>query len=316
MRKIKLFAILFVLLFAIGIKPVLANKKITPRIVVGADLTEYKRPTKKQCDINVPEQYPTIKAGVDVAVADDTVCVRAGIYNEDYLLINKPIKLVGNGFRSTSTINSNNSDATVFIYADNVVIEGFVITGNGTSSSSATVLIGEAGDNITLRNNYILAGNGTRAIRADGGQNNNLIQNNIIAGNNSPLLVSVSGTPLNPSKPSNQVDFINNTFIGTVNQTELSDSGVVLTQHATNSLIERNIFATSGSTVRLIDYAYGNGTGGVRYNNFNSATVVKVYVSTGTLNAENNWWGDLDPSDNFVHDVDFTPFAVKPFRKN
>ena len=31
------------------------------------------------------------------------------------------------------------------------------------------------------------------------------------------------------------------------------------------------------------------------------------------MNAENNWWGDLDPSDSTRGDIDFTPFATSPF---
>jgi hypothetical protein len=35
------------------------------KVVVGADLTAYKSPKKKECDVKVPAQFPTIQAGVD-----------------------------------------------------------------------------------------------------------------------------------------------------------------------------------------------------------------------------------------------------------
>ncbi len=283
-------------------------------IVIGANLSNYKKPTKKQCNINVPSQYLTIQAGVNAAVNGDTICVGPGTFNED-VWINKSIRLSGNGFTSKTIINGqNNTVGAISIYANNVILEGFVINGFGYDPSNAALLIGEASSNVTIQYNDIIAGNGGRTLRADAGQNNHLIQNNILEGTNSPKVVTVDGAPLDPSKPSNNVGFISNTFIGTVSQT-VADTGVVLIEHATNSLIERNVFNTNSPYTKIIDYAYGSGIGGVHYNNFNSVADTKVYVSVGTLNAENNWWGDTDPSDNIVHDVDYTPFATKPFNQ-
>ncbi len=312
--------ILSVIVSVFGFGHVQAAQKIIPKIVVGANLAEYKKPIKRQCNINVPAQYSTIQAAVDAAITGNTICVEAGVYNED-VWIKKSIKLSGTSNIGGSIINGQSPLlATVIINADNVTLEGFTINGVAPDNTPGVrdvpaLLIWEAHSNNIVQYNKIKSGNGGIVIRADAKQNNHLIKNNILESNNSPLAVKVSGAPLDPSKPSNKVDFISNTFVGTVNQTDVADTGIVLTEHATNSLIERNLFDTTGSSTKLLVYAYGSGTAGVHYNNFSSATVIKVYVSVGTLNAENNWWGDLDPSDNIVHDVDFTPFATSPFQQ-
>jgi len=42
----------------------------------------------------------------------------------------------------------------------------------------------------------------------------------------------------------------------------------------------------------------------------------KVSHSVDILNAENNWWGDLDPSDDVRNaQIDYDPFEIKPFKE-
>jgi hypothetical protein len=58
-----------------------------------------------------------------------------------------------------------------------------------------------------------------------------------------------------------------------------------------------------------------NNTSAINQNNFNLGATLKVTGGWGPppLNAEDNWWGDLDPSDNVHGDIDFTPFATSQF---
>lgn len=289
-----------------------APKKVR-EIIVGANPAEYKKPTKRQCNINVPAQYSTIQGAVDAAVVGNTVCVGVGAYNEN-VIINKSIRLSGSG-AAMSIINGQTIDATVYIAGDgnanNVIVEGFLIRGvDGTGlNDSAAFNIGPFASGTIVRYNRIVAGNAGLAVRADSGQNNELIFNNIFEGNNSPNLFKIVGV----QGPSDKVDFMNNTFTGTVNQT-YPDSGRVLETWATNSLIQRNVFDTTGDITSLVNSSYPSNV--VSENNFNSSVTLKVGTySGGTLNAENNWWGDLDPSDNIQGNVDFTPFASKPFNQ-
>jgi hypothetical protein len=289
------------------------SRQSLSRIKVGANLREYRRPNRRQCNINVPKQYSTIKDAVDAAVVGDTVCIGAGIYNEN-VVINKSIRLSGSG-ATRSIINGQTTDATVYVAgdgnADNVIVEGFLINGvDGTGlSDPATFIIGPFASGAIVRYNKIVAGNAELAVRASSGQNNVLIYNNVFVGNNSHKLVLISGV----QGPAYKVDFISNTFTGTVNQT-YPDSGRVLETWATNSLIQRNVFDAGGDITTVISSSYPSNI--VSENNLNSNALVKVGTySGGTLIAENNWWGDLDPSDNIHGDVDFTPFAIKPFKQ-
>ena len=283
------------------------------RIKIGAKLKEYKPPTRPNCDIRVPNQYPTIQTGVNAAITGDTVCVDRGTYNED-VLINKSIQLSGKG-ASKSIINGQdpNASGTVYITAKNVIVEGFSINGAGNTRGTGAVRQFEQVYDTIIRYNRIVAGNGQLAFLTDNAQNNNLVQNNILEGNNSPDIAKVNAFDNN--KPTDKVNFLNNTFIGTVSPTEWQTEAFVLDAGAPNSLIKQNVFNAAGTMVAVIA---SNNSSVINENNFNNGATIKVTGGWGPpdLNAENNFWGDLDPSDNVQGGVDYTPFATSPFTEN
>ncbi len=306
MKKINVtnVLILTVFLFTFVVSPAYA----APKIVVGAIPKEYKKPKKKDCDIIVSKRkHQTIQSAIDAAIAGDRICVRKGRYNED-VLINKSITLSGRRPRKT-VINGQTPNGNMLISADNVVVEGFTIKGIGSNYGHAALIIGEGLTNVTVQYNRIKSGNGALALRAGGGQQSHLIQHNILKGKNSPQIALINGQPT-VGKPSDDISFINNTFIGTVNKTSRQDTGIVLASGATNNVIKRNAFDVNGSIQGLIGVAYSSNT--INENNLNSDTFsdlagipVKVGAGyDGTTNAENNWWGDLDPSDNIQGDID------------
>ncbi len=279
-----------------------------PRPIIGANLNAYVPPAPEDCDISVPSQYSTIQAGIDAAVAGDTVCVGAGVYNED-IAIRKTLRLSGSGAAST-TINGLTDVGTIYIggdtAADNTIVEGFLIRGvDATSTHDETSFnIGPGAIGVIIRYNWIIAGNGEIPVRADSNQRNMLAENNVLEGSNSLKLFMVSGV----QGPSNKVDFLSNTFVGTIN------NGVALDTWATDSLIQRNAFHATGTIAVLVSSAYPSTI--VSENNFSSIAPIKVGTySGGTLIAQNNWWGDLDPSDNIWGDINYTPFATEPFEE-
>lgn len=279
---------------------------------VGARLEDYIKPTEQDCDINVPVQYSTIGAAIDAASNGDTICVGPGIYNENQIKISKAIRLAGNGFVNDSIINSSNPYSTIQILSGNVTIEGFVINGVGLGKyNSAILILADAGPNITIQNNRIVSADGSIALRSDSRLENYVVRNNIMTGNNSFSIMYIDSH-------SPTFTIWNNTFTGTVND---ASYGSVL-QTAANSSIQRNIFDATGTMRWLLLYGCVPGTIDVNYNNFNSDDArTKVEACQGSINAEDNWWGVSDPSDNpnsiyFTGDVNYTPFTTKPFKQN
>ncbi|MBI2327391.1 hypothetical protein HYU92_03635 [Candidatus Curtissbacteria bacterium] len=310
-RFLGVFFLLFIFL-SLSLAPVFAIKPL-PQIVVGAKLKEYKPPTRPNCDINVPKQYATIQAAIDSASNGDTICVGKGTYNED-VSINKSVQLSGRGARKT-IINGQdpNAQGTVSILVDNVTLEGFLINGVSTNLTQVAVAInGSDSGSVSeanIRYNQVVAGNGGIALRTVRVQNS-IIQNNILEGNNSPYVAAEGGLD---GVGSTDNSFISNTFIGTVSPNDRQDTGITLDAATPYSLVKQNLFNTIGGLILVAS----NSTSTVNANNFNSSILIKVATTWGaSLNAENNWWGDLDPSDNVQGDVDYTPFATSPFAEN
>jgi hypothetical protein len=210
---------------------------------------------------------------------------------------------------ATSVINGQaaGQGTAVRIAADNVTVEGFEI--NGAGIAGLWVNTGVSG--ATIQYNHVTSANGSTAITTQGSQNNHVFQHNVLTGDDASQVAYVNGNA-SLSQPSDNVDFLNNTFAGTI-----ISGGVVLGNEATNSSIDRNVFDTSGSTYGLVE-TFASASTDINENNFNASTVIKVRNGDdgGTLNAENNWWGDLDPSDNIFQTVDFDPFENSAFPEN
>ena len=276
----------------------------SPAVVVGADLSSYVQPVGDECDIKVPEQYPSIQAGVDASSTGNTVCVGSGIYNEN-ININKSVRLSGRGASETTIDTGSSSSIAVYITTSDVTLEGFQI--NGVSAgwggvavyADHTVLGG-----VVVQSNHIRAGNGSGALRALGSQ---MVQNNVFEGNNSVHLVNVSGTPVK-----------NNTFIGSVNKIDRQDSGIALIAEGRGSQVTHNIFNVTGDILALLMIRNEFDEAAANFNNFNAVGTYTIMNSGAwdELNAENNWWGDLDPSDNNRGLVDYEPFALLPYTEN
>ena len=167
--------------------------------------------------IRVPEDYPTIQAGINAADVGDVVLVASGTYYER-VVVNKSLTLMGSG-RDFSIIDGGGSGIVVHATASNVTVTGFTIregscgilllgsgsivrdnlvTGNGWTgiysfgSSNSTIggneasNNGEAGivveyshDNIVVGNNAIYNGKGIYLSDST----NCIIRNNTIANN-------------------------------------------------------------------------------------------------------------------------------------
>ena len=120
----------------------------------------------QQETIIVPDNHPTIQEAIDIAKDGDTIFIKSGIYNEQSIVINKPISLIGENPKTTilqgpkieypitkkepnnkpdfTLLNSKTSinflppiTIIIQIKADNVEISGFTLT-NAYTGISAT----------------------------------------------------------------------------------------------------------------------------------------------------------------------------------
>jgi parallel beta-helix repeat protein len=85
--------------------------------------------------IVVPDDFSTIQEAVDNALPGQTVFVRAGVYTEQHVTVDKPLSLVGEDSGNTILVGINNirysPPYVVQISADHVTVSGFTIT-NGS----------------------------------------------------------------------------------------------------------------------------------------------------------------------------------------
>jgi parallel beta-helix repeat protein len=125
--------------------------------------------------IYVPDNYPTIQAAVDAAVAGDTITVRGGIYQEHVTLYKSLILETDEG----ATIDGGGSLSTVTITADGCTVSGFNITGSGSHpNENAGVRIDSNANNVS---GNTIWGNKGDGVLLDG--YDNVITNNSMSEN-------------------------------------------------------------------------------------------------------------------------------------
>jgi len=190
--------------------------------------------------------YGTIQAAINAASPSDTINVLPGTYPED-VTIDKSLTLVSAEGKDTTIINGQLGGQAAAVNVndgvDDVVIgdtgQGFTINAAGLAAIRL-VGSGTGNDNVTIRDNKLVASGeisaGSRTALSTGGlQSNHTIADNEFSGGANQL-VYVNGTP-SLGKASAGVDFTGNTFSGTA-------TGAALGQEAADSTISGNTFAT------------------------------------------------------------------------
>jgi parallel beta-helix repeat protein len=90
-------------------------------------------PSRSNITIRVPDNYTSIQAAVDSAIAGDTIYVEGGIYVEEIVVKKNNIRLLGEN--PNTTIIDANLGIGLNIEADNTIISGFTIKNCGTALS-------------------------------------------------------------------------------------------------------------------------------------------------------------------------------------
>ena len=126
--------------------------------------------------IYVPDDYPTIQAAVDAAVAGDAIVVRAGTYQEHVTLYKSLTLQTYEG----ATIDGGGSLSTVTVTANGCTVSGFNITGSGSHPNENAGLRIDSSYN-TISGNDILGNKCDGILLHD--SYHNTITNNLISDN-------------------------------------------------------------------------------------------------------------------------------------
>lgn len=97
------------------------------------------------------ESVTQIKQAIDMAQPGDTILVRAGIYREGNIILQKSIVLIGEGY---PVLDGENEYETLTVHAQNAVIKGlkFINTGTGSIEDKAAIKILDS-ENLRILNN-------------------------------------------------------------------------------------------------------------------------------------------------------------------
>lgn len=269
----------------------------SPEGEVGALLSAYDAPT---CDVTV-QPGNSVQAAIDGASAGQTICLADGTHDDDEfpLRLNKDnMTLAGqNGPTATATLAGG-----VIMDNDGTTVTGLVIGSSTALSETFGVYVNTGVNNAKVSYN-VITGLGTSSgrgiVNATGTTTNAIYSNNVISN-------WLTGIYLNPSSG----------MLAEYNT--VKDNGVgIANDNPSGNTLSRNI--VKNNTAEGIGVLMNSGDSiTVSSNNIYGNPASKDLVSYGseTVPAENNWWGDTDPSNNVTGQVDHDPAAGSAYPEN
>ncbi|MDG6221708.1 MAG: NosD domain-containing protein [Candidatus Bathyarchaeota archaeon] len=212
--------------------------------------------------ITVPDDYKTIQEAIDAANSGDTIAVKAGIYNEEWVSIEKSVSVIGDNQKSVLKYHSS---LGLIVTADNVHINGFTVTGFDPMQGYAISVSGAKGCVITnnqLKDNLV-------GISVYGASSRNTVSENVVTHNN------------------RSIELINahNNMITENNITAALISGISLDESTGNTISKNRISELADGMGALMLWKSSNNT--VTKNLLNKGTLSILVGSTGNTISEN-----------------------------
>jgi parallel beta-helix repeat protein len=203
--------------------------------------------------ITVPDDYEKIQEAVDAANSGDTIVVKAGTYNEDWVSVNKSVSLVGDNQKS-------------LVYYHSAL--GFIITANNVHISGFTVMSSEAmqGYAVSMSNSSecVIENNLVKdnlvGISVYGSSSGNTVSGNILE--NNERSIELIDSPSNTISDNNITGALvsgislDSSSGNTVSGNRISDlkdgMGALMLWKSSNNVISRNILF-GGNPMLMID---------------------------------------------------------------
>jgi len=264
----------------------------------GADLSNYVAPTN--CTVTLSGN-DKITAAIAAAQPGAVICTTGTDYSTSWeggpITIDRSVTIASVNGPAASKIS-----AGIIVAADNVTIKGYTITPATTLGAIDSIYL-QSGTGLTISDNDI-NGSGvsgtTRGIEVitGGDFSGGLISNNKIHGFTTGIYTNTHTGSL--AIKNNE---IYNTTAGIGG---LTGADVQFNKFHDNS---EAIGADNSSTNYTIKYnEFLNGDKVIKYGTW------PAYDSGSTsIVAENNWWGDTNPADQVLGNVDYTPYAGGSF---
>jgi predicted ribosomally synthesized peptide with SipW-like signal peptide len=281
----------------------------------GADFSDYATPTN--CDVNVTPG--TFASSVTSATAGQVICIGAGAYNPGDLTVSADnVTIVA--LNAPDTANKATVDGTFNVTGDGVTIKGLAIE-PGTVASQGSAININAND-VTIDSNIIsnvdglanggsvkgiyVGHTGTLGTRSDVTVTNNLISgvdalttDSALGGRGAyGILVNFGGDTTGLTVSGNTITDLEGLWAHAIGL-EGDTPNASVTLNDISGIIDHKSPTDTDSVGVMVENNNGVASIVINSNNFAPDVLLGIRNEEGTtVNGQNNWWGDLDPSDN------------------
>jgi parallel beta-helix repeat protein len=263
-------------------------------------------PATAQSTIYVPDDYTTIQAAVDAAVAGDTIIVRDGTYTENVLVDESLTIRSENGWMSTLVQAAATNNDVLRVEAAGVTIDGFSVTGATSYGRAGIRPFCSSASSCTIINNYC-AGNNIGISLDPAGGGNTIADNTCEA--NSDYGIKLSNTTSNTvtgntcTNTGQGIGLWDNAVINNVyGNTCDSNSKGIRVKNADSNAIFKNNFSNNDIGLEMATGSIGNT---FYLNNFtdNATQINHIFNSVS-----GNFWNSQEQIDYMYGGTSYTSF--------